>query len=37
VPETHFRTYAELDLLFEMKVPSRRFGSFDLNLGDTEK
>jgi SP family general alpha glucoside:H+ symporter-like MFS transporter len=34
IPETFGRTYQELDLLFEKKVSSRKFDSFDLNLTD---
>jgi SP family general alpha glucoside:H+ symporter-like MFS transporter len=31
LPETRGRTYAELDLLFEHKVPARAFASTDVD------
>ena len=35
VPETYGRTYEELDLLFDKKIPARRFGSYKLErIGD---
>ena len=36
VPETYGRTYEELDLLFDKKVPSRQFGTYRLDeLGES--
>lgn len=32
VPETKGRTYAELDVLFEMKVPARKFKSTEVDV-----
>ncbi|ABN67311.2 maltose permease [Scheffersomyces stipitis CBS 6054] len=37
LPETRNRTYEELDLLFEKRVPARQFASYDLYSGDTSE
>ncbi|RQM05142.1 hypothetical protein DH86_00003150 [Scytalidium sp. 3C] len=36
IPETRRRTFEELDILFEKKVPSRQFKNHDLVAGDRE-
>jgi SP family general alpha glucoside:H+ symporter-like MFS transporter len=38
VPECSGRSFAEIDWLFEQRVPARKFASTDVDVfGDTEK
>lgn len=36
LPETKDRTYEELDVLFERRVPARKFAKYDLRLNEEE-
>jgi len=37
VPETKGRTYEELDILFERKVPTKAFGSYLIDGAETRE
>lgn len=34
LPETKDRTFEEMDIMFQRKVPSRKFGDYNINSDD---